>query len=391
MNKVLSLLMSFVLVASVVTAIPLSASAASLKETESNDTFSDAMYVTMGDTITAETSASWDFDYYKFISNDAGKININFNSLETSKSVGGTWSLFLYGPNKEEIGMKTVKVTDTSTVVLPFIGAKPGTYYYLLVYPGPGFASGHPYKIRTSFTKGKYYESEANNTEETAGKLILAHNYAGTIGGDSMDGDSNEVVDKDYYCIKAPAKGKMTVTFKHKKRTGTYDFSGWNLNFYKHHNGGNMTLASGTVLLSGNESQKVYSATVAKGSYFWFNVNSTLDGYSSYIPSDIIGEPYTIATTFVLAAKPKLTAKTKKNSITLTSKKLSDITGYEIQIKDGKKFKKLKSVKGKTLKFTKSGLKKSKAYTFRVRAYLKADGTNYYGNWVTITAKTKSK
>ena len=391
MKKFLSLFLSVILLTFVVMTIHVVVCAATLNEKESNDSFDDAMLVTLGDVVTGRTNDSCDFDYYKFISNEDGKININFNSLETNTKMHGKWSLFLFGPNKEEIGLATVDVTNTSTIVLPFIGAKAGNYYYLLVYPGPGFASGHSYKIRTSFTKGKYYEKEANNTEAKAGKLILAHDYVGTIGGDFLDGDSNDVIDRDYYHIKAPAKGTMTVTFKHKKRTGIYNYSGWNVYLYKHHNGGNQTLSSAQILLSSDESKKMYSATVAKNSEFWLNVNSILDGYYSYVGSDIIGEPYTISTTFVLASKPKLTAKTTKNSVTLTSKKVSDITGYEIQIKDGKNYKKVKTVKGKKLKYTKKGLKKNKKYTFRVRTYLKADDTAYYGKWVTINAKTKKK
>ena len=390
MKKLLSLFLSVILAAYVISALPASASAATLSEKESNDSFSDAQLITLGDTINGRTSESFDFDYYKFISNDDGKISINFNSLESDKTTCGTWSLFLYGPNEEEIGMATVDVTDSSTVVLPFIGAKAGNYYYLLVYPGPRFASGHSYKIRTSFTKGKYYEKEANNTEATAGKLILAHSYVGTIGADFQDGDFNEIYDRDYYHIKAPAKGTMTITFKHKKKTPQYT-SGWNVILYKHHNGGNLNLSEGTILIDSDASKTLYKATVAKNADFWLNIYSIYDECRTNIPSDIVGEPYTISTTFVLAAKPKLTAKTKKNSVTLTSKKLSDITGYEVQIKDGKKYKKLKTVKGKTLKYTKSGLKKNKKYTFRVRAYLKKDGTTYYGKWVTITAKTKAK
>lgn len=390
MKKSLSLILAMLFVASTFLAFPVSAGAATLSEKESNDSISDAQLITLGDTLNGKTDESFDFDYYKFISNEDGKININFNSLETDKTTCGTWSLFLYGPNEEEIGMATVEVTDTSTVVLPFIGAKAGNYYYLLVYPGPRFASGHSYKIRTSFTKGKYYEKEVNNTEASAGKLILANDYVGTIGADFQDGDSNEVYDSDYYHIQAPAKGTMTVTFKHKKKTPQYT-SGWNVVLYKHHNGGNLSLSESSILMDSAASKTLYKATVAKNAEFWLNIYSIYDGCRTNIPSDIVGEPYTISSTFVLAAKPKITVKTSKNSVTMTSKKLADITGYEIQIKSGKKFKKLKTTKGKALKYTKKGLKKSTKYTFRVRAYLKKDGTKYYGKWVTVTAKTKAK
>ncbi|MCR5207903.1 MAG: fibronectin type III domain-containing protein, partial [Eubacterium sp.] len=327
-----------------------------------------------------------------FISNEDGKININFNSLETDTKMHGEYIITLCGPNQEEFAMKTVKVTDTNTAVLPFIGAKAGNYYYMCISPGPNFASGHDYKIRVSFTKGKFYEKEFNDTEEKAGKLILANNYVGTIGSDSLNGDSWGVDDSDFYYIKAPAKGTMTLSFKHKKRDSEYaSISGWALDLYKHHNGGNLSLSNGLIPLNDKENVKVYSGQMAKNAELWFSVRSAIYGQGSYLASDIVGEPYTVATTFVLAAKPKITAKSTKNSITLTSKKIADITGYEIQIKEGKKFKKLATTKKKALKYTKKGLKKNKRYTFRVRAYLKADGTKYYGKWVTVSAKTKAK
>lgn len=390
MKKLLSLLLAAVFAAASLSAYSFSAGAATLSEKEDNDTISNAQLITLGDTLNGRTAESFDFDYYKFISNDDGKININFNSLETDSTTCGTWSLFLYGPNEEEISMATVDVTDTSTVVMPFIGAKAGNYYYLLVYPGPRFASGHSYKIRTSFTKGKYYEKEANNTEESAGKLILANDYTGTIGADFQDGDFNEIYDRDYYHIQAPAKGTMTVTFKHKKKTPKYK-SGWNVILYKHHNGGNLNLSQGSIMIDSDASKTLYKATVEKNADFWLNIYSIYDGSRTSIPSDIVGEPYTISSTFVLAAKPKITVKTTKSSVTMSAKKLSDITGYEIQMKSGKKFKKIATTKKAALKYTKKGLKKSTKYTFRVRAYLKKDGTKYYGKWVTVTAKTKAK
>lgn len=392
MKKLLSLLLSIVLTASLITVSPVLTDAATLNEKEDNDSINDAMYVTLGDTINGRTSESFDYDYYKFISNEDGKLNINFNSLETDKTMHGVWSLFLYGPNREEIGMATVEVTDTKTVVLPFVGMKAGSTYYLLVYPGPWFASGHSYKIRTSFTKGKYYEKEANNTEASASKLVLANDYVGTIGGDFLDGDSNECFDRDYYHIKAPAKGSMTLSFKHKKREGKYYYSAWNVNLYKHHNGGNLDLSNAQITLNSEANQKLYANTaVAKGDEFWLNIRSIQEGSTMRTPCDIVGDPYTISSTFVLAAKPKIKTKATKNSITLTTKKMADVTGYEIQMKDGKKFKKLKTTNKAALKYTKSGLKKNKRYTFRVRVYLKSDDTKYYGNWVTVSAKTKKK
>ncbi|MCR5736998.1 MAG: fibronectin type III domain-containing protein [Eubacterium sp.] len=397
MKKLIVCLLSTILVVSMAAEWPFTLRGATVNENDNNDTFNDAMLVTLGSTVNGRTGAGYDWDYYKFISGENGKISINFTNLEPNEvAQHGIWSLFLYGPNKEEIGMTTVDLTEKKTVELPFIGAKAGNYYYLLVYPGPNFASGHSYQISTSFTKGSYYEKEANNTEASAGRMILAHDYVGTIGADFLDGDSNEVYDRDYYHIKAPAKGRMTMFFKHKTRTGKLAHSGWAVALYKHQNGGNVAVSQASVKLNSKNNLKFYSGTMDKGADLWLNVKSTQDysltnGKYTFVPSDILGEPYTVSTTFILDAKPKIKTKAKKNSITISAKKIADVTGYEIEMKRGKTFKKLATTNKSTLKYTKKRLKKNKRYTFRVRAYLKADDTKYYGNWVVATAKTKKK
>ncbi|MCR5652710.1 MAG: fibronectin type III domain-containing protein [Ruminococcus sp.] len=401
MKKAISILLAVIIAASIFTAMPVISSAAGHTQTEkeSNDNFSDAQLITLGNTLTGDMPDASDPDFYKFISNEDGKINISIDNLTPNKGAQqGNWSFFLYESDSYNklIGMAEIDLVKTG-VTLPFIGAQAGHYYYLQIYAGPRYASKHSYRIRTSFTKGKFYEKECNNTEFNATKAILANKYTGTIGGDHRDGDLNECVDRDYYDLKAPAKGTMTLTFSHKNKTPVTQYGGgWYLDLYKHHNGGNLTVSSALIAVNKDPSKKLYKATIAKNAEFWLAVKSGYDpSYSGYgvLPyaSDAVGEPYTVATTFVLAAKPKLSAKATKNSITLTSKKLADVTGYEIQMKSGSKFKKIATTKKPALSYKKSGLKKNTKYSFKVRAYLKKDGTTYYGNWVSKTAKTKKK
>ena len=398
MKKVLSLILAIVLIAGIFTAMPVISSAAGHTQTEKedNDSFRDAQLITPGNTMNGELSQNWDVDCYKLISNEDGKINLTFtNNNPNETTLQGTWEIVIYDSNEKAFAMKEYDMAVGGTIVLPFIGAQAGHYYYIEVYSGPRTASGgHKYTIKTSFTKSKFYEKEGNASELYATKYILANKYTGVIGSDSNNGDSWPCFDQDMYNIKAPAKGTMTLSFNHKKKNPQNPYSAWYINFYKHHNGGNLTVYETTPMLNGDASIKFYKATVKKGAEFWLRVMSAQDislGYTNYTPLDIVGEPYNITSTFVLAAKPSLSAKATKNSITLTSKKLADVTGYEIQMKNGKKFKKIATTKKPALNYKKSGLKKNTKYTFKVRAYLKKDGTTYYGNWVTKTAKTKKK
>ena len=401
MKKLLSIVLVLIIAASVLVCTPIVSTAAGHTQTEieDNDSFSDAQLITLGNTLTGEMPDALDSDFYKFISNEDGKININIDNLNPNETAQhGSWSFFIYDSDSfaDKVAMAEIDLVK-SGVTMPFIGAQAGHYYYLQIYAGPRYASKHSYRIRTSFTKGKYYEKECNNTEEKATRAILAKKYTGSIGSDFQDGDWNACLDSDFYDLKAPAKGTLTVCFGHKtKEPVVYQQGGWYLNLYKHHNGGNLTVSSATVEVNKDPEKLLYKGTMAKNGELWLAVysgfDSNLSGYDPlHTASDVVGEPYTISTTFVLAAKPKLTTKSTTNSITLKSKKLSDVTGYEVQLKNGKTFKKLTTTKKAVLSYKKSGLKKNTKYTFRVRAYLKKDGVKYYGKWVTVSAKTKKK
>lgn len=80
--------------------------------------------------------------------------------------------------------------------------------------------------------------------------------------------------------------------------------------------------------------------------------------------------------------------KKSSTKATLKWKKVSGASGYQIYMKTGSgKYKCVKTIKkGKTTSYTKSGLKKGKKYTFKVRAYKKVSGKTVYGSY----SKTKS-
>ena len=78
----------------------------------------------------------------------------------------------------------------------------------------------------------------------------------------------------------------------------------------------------------------------------------------------------------------KLTAKnSKKKTVTVTWKKVSDATGYQIQYSANKAFKKVVSKTTTKTKVIVKKLKKKKTYSFRVRAYKTSDGKKVYGDW----------
>lgn len=92
--------------------------------------------------------------------------------------------------------------------------------------------------------------------------------------------------------------------------------------------------------------------------------------------------------------KAKLSSVKKRSSskAKITWKKTAGADGYEVFMRTGKgSFKKIKTItKGKTTSFTRSGLKKGKSYSFRVRAYKKSAAGKAYGSYSNVkTLKMK--
>ena len=80
-------------------------------------------------------------------------------------------------------------------------------------------------------------------------------------------------------------------------------------------------------------------------------------------------------------SKLKVSGKCK---VKATWKKLTNISGYQIQYAPNKKFKKAKSKTVKSTSITIKKLKKKKTYFVRVRAYKLVDGKKVYGKWSAV-------
>ena len=94
--------------------------------------------------------------------------------------------------------------------------------------------------------------------------------------------------------------------------------------------------------------------------------------------------------------KPKkvsgLKLKAGKKKLTVTWKKSSGASGYQLQYATKKDFsnaKKSTVKKAATVKATLKKLKAKKTYYVRIRAYKKVKGTTYYSAWVSAKKKTK--
>ena len=98
--------------------------------------------------------------------------------------------------------------------------------------------------------------------------------------------------------------------------------------------------------------------------------------------------PPTVTTTAKPAKVKNVKLKAKKKKLSVSWKKVSGATGYEIQYATNNKFtKNKKTVTVKKNKVTLKKLKPKKKYFVKVRAYKLANGRKYFGKWSKVVKK----
>ena len=128
------------------------------------------------------------------------------------------------------------------------------------------------------------------------------------------------------------------------------------------------------------------------------NVTGTGKGKATIKAVSASGFSSSVTLTFSddkVAKVRSLKVKAGRKKLTITWKKVSGVTGYQLQVSTKKNFKGAKSIKiGKSkTKYTKKKLKAKKKYYVRIRAYKtvknKGKSKKVYGTWVKTNKKTK--
>lgn len=104
-----------------------------------------------------------------------------------------------------------------------------------------------------------------------------------------------------------------------------------------------------------------------------------------YVSDNVMqySKPAQVVTCTLPANVTVTTAKRSGSNISLAWNKVSKATGYEIYVKSGSSWKKLTTTSGKS--YTAKNMSGTK--TFRIRAYRKYNGVNYYGAYTEKTVK----
>ncbi len=178
--------------------------AASGWESEWNDSFETADSIGFGTAVNGTMMESEDEDYYKITVPQAGYVKVNFTH-ESVNSSNALWGISLYNDQYEQLQYRTSIGKERGTE-LTGVGLVAGTYYIKINGYSSWNWSDAPYQLTVNYTASSDWESEWNDSFETADNIL---------SGKTMNGTVMEEDDIDYYKITIPKAGHVKVKFTH--------------------------------------------------------------------------------------------------------------------------------------------------------------------------------
>ena len=392
MKKILSVLLSSVMLMSVVAGIDFSAYAGSF------DTMATAKQYTIGTTVNGYFSSNDTKDFIKFTLNESGIVNLvcsGSNSYHFSLyEKNGNYFQYEQVNYNYNLGMAYAELAERLVA---------GTYYLEVV----GNYINENYSINTSFMSANesFFESQDldNDVIGRANPISLDMGYTGQVGpNDKDDFYSFTVADGVYNIyVKADAYIKYAVYTTKGEYICGYSTTVNSATGYAEDTK-SISLSAGTYCIKISPYYNYganYSFAVLAPHQHYFNYYTTVastyttQGYDIYSCS--CGESY--CTNY--RAVKKLGAVTigkvsaqKKRKIKVSWKKKNGASGYQIYWSRYKNFKKIAAkttVKGgKTTSYTGKNFTKGKKYYVKVRAYKTVNGKKVYGKWSKVKSVT---
>lgn len=357
-KKILSLLLSLLMIIAVIPMTALESTAASYYETESNDTYASADILSINAYIGGCINKSSDKDVYKITTPKNGKLSLLFNHKYAEKATGWNVTIYYYVNGEyKEIDKTYITTTAKETYKLTTIGAVSGGEYYIKINGTSSFSGesvvNHEYIIENAFSATEYYEKELNDSYNTATNIKLNKLYNGCITGKS---DS-----KDIYRITTKEKGKLSFAFKHKynEKSDAY----WCMEIYQYLNGEYKKLDNAVIKLNYKETYEITTIDVLAGDVYYIKV---------YVPSSsswgLVGYEYGIIASQKLP-KPTPKVANKNGYVSITWSKSAGAKGYYVYRKgpNDKSWKRIGNVTGTS--FKDKNVKSGTNYTYTVKAY----------------------
>lgn len=176
---------------------------------EGNLSMEIAAELNLNEGFTDNLSTSSDEKWYKATVNEAGYISLEFTH-DFIDSSGRYWTAYLYGENQEKLAEYYFDGNVTS-YKQGNIGVPAGEYY-IKITDRDGFSDKN-YNVTLHFTASEEWETEFNDSFETADEFQANHSIYGALRNNS---------DVDWYKVNIPEDGYISLEFTH----GFVDSSG---------------------------------------------------------------------------------------------------------------------------------------------------------------------
>ena len=261
-KKLLSLVLTIVLLLS---ALPISlpVSAATINETESNDSYASANSFSLNSTISGSMSSSDDKDYFKITPSQNGKISLTFSHNYSSNS-DIYWNIVMYAyssGNYTEFYNQRIYANSGESNKLASIGASSGTTYYIKISTYYNATTGFGYNLKNEFTSTNYYEKEINNDYSSATPVSFNQTYGGVMN------DTNDV---DYYKFSPTQNGKIALTFTHEQSDNSDIY--WNIVMYAYLSGNYTEFYNQRIYANSGESNKLASIGASSETIYYVKI-----------------------------------------------------------------------------------------------------------------------
>lgn len=184
-----------------------------LCEKETNDSVSSANTIKSGKTYTGSIRSTDDVDYFKIKMTKKGYLTINLKQSDTSES--SIYRLYLYNSDRDELYQTVIK-GNQNNFNSGKIGLKKGTYYVMLKAYAKVAYTGD-YQLTVTTKSSKKYETEPNNTLESANKIAIGTEVKAT----SLKKSTGLYEHYDYYKLTVKDTTEIKVSLSHKKYSGS--------------------------------------------------------------------------------------------------------------------------------------------------------------------------
>lgn len=310
-------------------------------ETEQNNTIATAdNYDRLGQTITGSISSASDTDYYKITSTTkgylsfqlqhdkvSGRLSTDIYSVAVCDAAGNT--LYTMTSKKDEEKSESVNFgLDAGTYYLKVSGIQYMDASGSLTVQG---ANGETYKLKVSWTNADNWESESNDTYDTANTAVSGTTYSGDIRTYS---------DVDYFKTSLSANGYINVKLTHPVVSGQETTNMFVLSVIRKVDKDQYTEVYTTKIRGGDTSISTPNLGLPKGEYYikiagTGNTTGTLLSGTSYpVNYDVCIKAKTASDREVESNDSAATANTVKNGKTYygSTSSSSDKDYYKIKM-----------------------------------------------------------